>query len=1477
MSESEIVLDGYLNTDQMLEALDKLESRIQELGEDLKKAVVLGDDSVKTEKILQQINTIERAMAKAFKDNGFSGNMGQFQEVFTALRSGLQKSGAEGAAQVFEEFSKVADKIRKEMSTLSASSFSSLSEVGRAASIVKNTRLQEQRKADEEARAQAQAALALQKIEDEKARALKEHQDKAQASWNKNLGINEGPSHYEMTQDQAGRLALNVEKKALQDEINNLKNQAAKLISDNRSVVADATMEARFKREQEAEARAQARAEQQRTAPQRNAESRIANRQAMMSSNGGADMMLLTGAFAMETGVLFGAVAGLKEMFSAATDLEKALTNLRATTGASNTEMAQFRTSIAEAAAGSKFSATEVADSATMFTKVGFTADQVKESLGAVITYAQATGAPLQEATDMLTHLGMVFGFRSDQYGQIGDLLTNASLKTKLSTAEMGTALQYVSQEAADAGISMKEMTVAMTMAAESGIRSGSMLGTGSRKLIQELQDPSANFQKELSRLGISVEQIDLKGDGLIQTLKNLADAGFTADNAIRAFDARSGHMFDAMVRQLGDAERLSKVLGESGSAAKAAETQTQSLSYALSNLGSNLGLLGDASFKPMQDGLTSLIKNISEGIKSVVQFKDVLGSVATVIGAIIAAGTIASLSKLVKGLAVAFAEFAVTPLGIAVLALGAAVGGATILWEKYGTAQKQAADDAQAATSKFEGAARQSHDMVNQIDEAIKKLAEAGELKDSAKTRDALLEQFKDLAKYIDASTNSTKGFADALLKLREASQSDWANNLKGLGEQGLRAQIQAGGERKLELEDLISGRKKNFGPDMIPTGLNPEQLAAAKKELADIVKSLQDWRSQLAYIREETAKAVDPKETASRAAVTAAQLKVGETHDKLKVEGKTDEQKAAILSEALNSTELNANAIKEKFGEGQAFRDMQAARADLDKQLNDLQDAMAKAGVRVIEYQLRWLKAQETAIKAKYNDKSGNQTDESLSRINQELLTNLSAQEALSLKKAEDDARKNGAKQDEINKEKATVQMQFDQIFVKTQWEALQEHHALTDRLMKSWAESAKLGKSRIAEQDAQAADNTEQLKAAADKTLTDDKLALAKARSNYSSDPFAAFQAQKIQKRIDGPDTLALSDAEMRGGQGQLAQYRKDAEALQDALAKAKGDLITLQWGGESGQTQVNSDQLAKAEETILQAKKDIADNDKKIAKEEENLLKLAAQRKDTEEKIKEEKTYGGAVTAGFGDWLDKSGMTGSSMQTLRTDVTGTLTTAGNAFSTFSQKVMTGSGTVRQAFTSMVQSILQSLTQMASNQMAMSMFKMLGTAGSFYLGGFGADPLAAATQTPTTGLGAAWLPQGMGAWAQGGIVSDHFRGLRRAADGFAPTPTRDSVPFLLQPGEAVLRQSTVNLLGASTINGLNAMGNRAQSQSSSAMPANSNKAGTDNNVHVWVVAPDQKPTLGPKDVIATISDDILRGGQTKQLIKSVALGKA
>ena len=108
-----------------------------------------------------------------------------------------------------------------------------------------------------------------------------------------------------------------------------------------------------------------------------------------------------------------------------------------------------------------------------------------------------------------------------------------------------------------------------------------------------------------------------------------------------------------------------------------------------------------------------------------------------------------------------------------------------------------------------------------------------------------------------------------------------------------------------------------------------------------------------------------------------------------------------------------------------------------------------------------------------------------------------------------------------------------------------------------------------------------------------------------------------------------------------------------------------------------------------------------------------------------------------------------------------------------------------------------------------------------------------------------------------------------------GGGAVPTRDSVLINAMPGEFIMRQSAVQMIGEDNLTRLNALGNRRISEMptiASAMPKRE-----PDHANVWIVAPETKPSLGKNDVLQIVSDDMLQNGQTRKLVKAISLGAA
>lgn len=210
------------------------------------------------------------------------------------------------------------------------------------------------------------------------------------------------------------------------------------------------------------------------------------------------------------------------------------------------------------------------------------------------------------------------------------------------------------------------------------------------------------------------------------------------------------------------------------------------------------------------------------------------------------------------------------------------------------------------------------------------------------------------------------------------------------------------------------------------------------------------------------------------------------------------------------------------------------------------------------------------------------------------------------------------------------------------------------------------------------------------------------------------------------------------------------------------------------------------------------------------------------------------------------------------TLSETLTAGLDAASQGFATFFKDIVTGSKSAGEAFQDLAVTILDAMLDVIVSELAKQFLQLI-------IGSFGGGGVIPGGEVPGASSGGG----GGGGLIQGGFV--------RAAQGRKTrrgVRTRDSVPILAQPGEAIIRSSAVQMIGEEGIEELNALGNRRVSRASRDMPAPP-APGPNSETNVYVVSKDRVPTLGPNDVLAVVGDDIERGGSIKQLIKRVQTG--
>lgn len=367
--------------------------------------------------------------------------------------------------------------------------------------------------------------------------------------------------------------------------------------------------------------------------------------------DGGASTLLV------QAGLMAGyqALGGIQSLFSGAVssaiELDAALKQLQAISAATRNEMVDLKSSLIEVAQGSKFSAAEVAQASVLLAQAGLSINEIQHTMKAVIQLATASGSELKKSVDVMTSVLSVFDMSASQSESVANKLTAALNRSKLDIDKMALGLQYAGNAAADAGVNFDELVSGLSAMANAGIRSGSTLGTGLRQLFVDIQKPSQNFQEILTRLGISLSDVDVRAQGFEGVMRNLIDKGFTSAEAFKAFQIRSASAFAALSNNIDTFHDMQDAIQGTNAALEANAIQMESMSVQYDHLKSNLGILAAEGFKP----LLLVIRNITSGFAHMAESVDKSGAtlkvVFTAIGTVLTTMVVAAAGNALGGI----------------------------------------------------------------------------------------------------------------------------------------------------------------------------------------------------------------------------------------------------------------------------------------------------------------------------------------------------------------------------------------------------------------------------------------------------------------------------------------------------------------------------------------------------------------------------------------------------------------------------------------------------------------------------------------------------------------------------------------------------------------------------------------------------------------------------------------------------------
>lgn len=369
-------------------------------------------------------------------------------------------------------------------------------------------------------------------------------------------------------------------------------------------------------------------------------------------------------------GITLGIGAGIRLL----ADFSQEMSTVQAITQATDQDFQRLNARAQELGSTTRFSATQAAEGMVFLARAGFEANEVFETIDDTLQLAQAGALELGRAADIASNVLTGFRLETDQASRVVDVLALAANSANTDVGQLGDALKFVAPIAAGVGVSMEDATAAIATLSNAGLQA-SLAGTGLRRVLSELESPSAATQSVIEDLNSSIEKNEISVTGLFAALQKLQEAGVDTGAALEIFGDRGGPAFEVLSNGIQSSKDLADELRNAeGTAARIAATMDDNLNGALLSVKSAFeGLIlalgeNDGAIDSLEDG----VRDIAEFFRFLTANVETTAKVLTTLAIAVIVGV------LIPALASLAAAIIANPLtlipGIIALAIGAII-----------------------------------------------------------------------------------------------------------------------------------------------------------------------------------------------------------------------------------------------------------------------------------------------------------------------------------------------------------------------------------------------------------------------------------------------------------------------------------------------------------------------------------------------------------------------------------------------------------------------------------------------------------------------------------------------------------------------------------------------------------------------------------------------------------------------------------
>lgn len=209
--------------------------------------------------------------------------------------------------------------------------------------------------------------------------------------------------------------------------------------------------------------------------------------------------------------------AGLK----VASDFDSAMSGVKAISGATGEEFDALRAKAIELGGETAFSANEVAEAMTEMAKAGWDSQQILDGMSGVLDAAAASGENLGTVSTIVADAITGFGMEAKESTRVADLLTQAANSGTIGINDLGESFKYIAPVAGSMGLSIEDVTTALSAMSMSGIK-GSQAGTSLRGVLTRMVKPTDQVAAAMDKLGIVLTNSDGTFKSLDQILSEM-------------------------------------------------------------------------------------------------------------------------------------------------------------------------------------------------------------------------------------------------------------------------------------------------------------------------------------------------------------------------------------------------------------------------------------------------------------------------------------------------------------------------------------------------------------------------------------------------------------------------------------------------------------------------------------------------------------------------------------------------------------------------------------------------------------------------------------------------------------------------------------------------------------------------------------------------------------------------------------------